>query len=114
MNTSNIAGLAAAAVISLGLYGLIIDPRPLRKVLAFDVLGSGVFLMFGIIARRGAGAGMPADPVPLAMVITGIVVAFAASAIAVGLILRLEEEGGAVGLDPDASASDPEDPAGRS
>ena len=32
-------------------------------------------MLFGIIARRGAGAGFAADPVPQAMVITGIVVA---------------------------------------
>jgi multicomponent Na+:H+ antiporter subunit C len=36
------------------------------------------------------------------MVITGIVVAFAASALAVALILRLYSESGRVTLDPDA------------
>jgi len=40
--------------------------------------------------------------VPQAMVITGIVVAFAASALAVALMLRLAEESGRVTLDPDA------------
>jgi multicomponent Na+:H+ antiporter subunit C len=48
-----------------------------------------VFLLFGVAAVRGAGAGLAADPVPQAIVITGIVVAFAASAIAVALVLRL-------------------------
>ena len=37
------------------------------------------------------------------MVITGIVVAFAASALAVALMLRLAEETGSVTLDPDVS-----------
>src|SRR5262249_58414724 len=54
-------------------------------------LGSGVFLVFGIIARRGAAAGALADPVPQALVITGIVVAFAATALAVALMVRSEE-----------------------
>ncbi len=36
------------------------------------------------------------------MVITGIVVAFAASALAVALMLRLAEESGRITLDPDA------------
>jgi multicomponent Na+:H+ antiporter subunit C len=64
-------------------------------------MGSGVFLVFGIVARRGAVAGSRFDPVPQAMVITGIVVAFAASAIAVALILRLSAESSHVTLDPE-------------
>ncbi len=93
----------------LGLYGLIVNPQPLRKVLAFNLIGSGVFLLFGIVARRGAGAGFVADPVPQAMVITGIVVAFAASALAVALILRLQDETGRVTLDPDVGAKPPDE-----
>ncbi len=106
MNVSSVAGIAGAALVGLGLYGFIVSPQPLRKVLAFSVLGSGVFLLFGVIARRGAGAGFHADPVPQALVITGIVVAFAASAIAVALILRLYEQTGGVTLDPDAWGKD--------
>jgi multicomponent Na+:H+ antiporter subunit C len=66
------------------------------------VIGSGVFLLFGIIARKGAAAGFVADPVPQAMVITGIVIAFAASALATALLQRLFEESGRVTLRPDA------------
>ncbi len=108
MNAGSVAGLAGAALVGLGLYGLIVNPEPLRKVLAFNVLGSGVFLIFGIIARNGAGAGFSADPIPQAMVITGIVVAFAASALAVALLLRLFKETGHATLSPDA----PLEPAG--
>ena len=99
MSAATLAGLVGAALVGLGLYGLIVDPQPLRKILAFNLIGSGVFLLFGIVARRGAGAGFFGDPVPQAMVITGIVVAFAASALAVALILRLFEETGQVMLD---------------
>jgi multicomponent Na+:H+ antiporter subunit C len=76
-------------------------PEPLRKILAFNLLGSGVFLLFGVIARRGAAAGMGADPIPQALVITGIVVAFAASALAVALLLRLHQITGGATLRPD-------------
>ena len=65
------------------------EPHPLRKILAFNLLGGGVFLLFGVVARRGAGAGFGGDPVPQALVITGIVVAFAATALAVALVTRL-------------------------
>jgi len=102
MSPSTLAGLVGATLVGLGLYGLVLHPHPLRKLLAFNVIGNGVFLVFGIIARRGAAAGLSFDPVPQAMVITGIVVAFAASALAVALILGLYSEAGRVTLDPDA------------
>jgi multicomponent Na+:H+ antiporter subunit C len=104
MNAATLFGLCAAILVGLGLYGLIVDPRPLRKLLAFDLLGGGVFLLFGIVARRGAAAGFGADPVPQAMVITGIVVAFAASALAIAIMLRLLQETGETNL-PDAAST---------
>jgi multicomponent Na+:H+ antiporter subunit C len=102
MTSPTLAGFVGAALVGLGLYGLIANPQPLRKILAFNVMGSGVFLMFGIVARKGAAAGLPSDPVPQAMVITGIVVAFAASALAVALVLRLFDKTGRVTLSLDA------------
>lgn len=98
MNAATLFGLIAAVLIGLGLFGLIVNPHPLRKILAFNVIGSGVFLLFGAIARRGAGAGLGGDPVPQALLITGIVVAFSATALAVALLLRLFEETGSVTL----------------
>jgi multicomponent Na+:H+ antiporter subunit C len=94
MNAASLAGITGAILVGLGLFGLITNPQPLRKLLAFNLLGSGVFLLFGVLARRGAAAGIAADPVPQAMVITGIVVAFSATALAVALLLRLFEETG--------------------
>jgi multicomponent Na+:H+ antiporter subunit C len=101
MSAATLGGLVGAALVGLGLYGLIVNPQPLRKILALNLIG---------IARRGAGAGFPGDPVPQAMVIAGIVVAFAASALAVALILRLHEETGQVVLE---ASSPPELPAER-
>ena len=108
MSAATLAGLTGAALVGLGLYGLLVDPHPLRKILAFNILGSGVFLLFGIIARKGAAAGFVADPVPQAMVITGIVVAFSATALAVALLLRLFQETDRATLDPDAPAKAPD------
>jgi multicomponent Na+:H+ antiporter subunit C len=100
MSAATLFGLCAAALVGLGLYGLIVQPQPLRKILSFNLLGGGVFLLFGVIARRGAVAGFAADPVPQAMVITGIVVAFSATALAVALVMRLHAETGGDGADP--------------
>jgi multicomponent Na+:H+ antiporter subunit C len=97
MNGAMFYGLCSAVLVGVGLYGTIVQPHPLRKILAFNIIGSGTFLLFGVIARRGAAAGMGGDPVPQAMVITGLVVAFAATALALALLLRLSSETGREG-----------------
>ncbi|MCC7218496.1 MAG: NADH-quinone oxidoreductase subunit K [Burkholderiales bacterium] len=104
MGDVTLFGLAGAVLAGLGVYGLIASPQPLRKILALNVLGTGVFLLFGVVARRGAAAGLGADPVPQALVITGIVVAFAATALAVALTLALTRAAGSASLESDAPA----------
>lgn len=91
MSVETLFALGACVLVGIGLYGLIVQPHPLRKLIAFNIMGSGVFVLFGALARRGAAAGMLADPVPQALLITAIVVAFAATAVTVALLLRLIE-----------------------
>ncbi len=111
MSAAIVFGLCGAAVAGLGLYGLIADPRPLRKIVAFNLLGSGVFMVFGVVARRGAASGFGGDPVPQALVITGVVVAFSATALAVALLLRLFQVTGSATLNTEAPAGTGTDPA---
>jgi multicomponent Na+:H+ antiporter subunit C len=101
MTSATLFGYCGAVLVGLGLFGLITNPEILRKIVAFNVLGSGVFLLFGVIARRGAAAGLGADPVPQALVITGIVVAFSATAMAVALLVRLNKETGQITMSSD-------------
>ncbi|MGO4405371.1 NADH-quinone oxidoreductase subunit K [Bosea sp. RAF48] len=84
-------GLCGAALVGIGLFAVVTHPGLLRRIIGCNILGAGIFLVFGAVARRGAGAGLEADPVPQALVITGIVVAFSASALAVALLKRLSE-----------------------
>jgi multicomponent Na+:H+ antiporter subunit C len=105
MSSAELFGICGAVAVGLGLYGLVVHPAPLRKVLAFDLLGGGVFLLFAVVARRGAAAGFGGDPVPQALVITGLVVAFSATALAVAILLRLFQAGGPASLSPGAAAS---------
>jgi multicomponent Na+:H+ antiporter subunit C len=86
-------GLLGAALVAIGLYGMLARAEALARILAFNILGGGVFLVFGAVARRGAAAGWGADPVPQAIILTGIVVAFAATTLAVALLLRLRGDG---------------------
>jgi multicomponent Na+:H+ antiporter subunit C len=99
VSSATLFGLCGAVLVGLGLYGLIVQPQPLRKILAFNLLGGGVFLLFGIVARRGGVGAIGGDPVPQAMVITGVVVAFAATALAVAMLLRLFDATGRASLD---------------
>ena len=101
MSDATLYGLCGAVLVGLGLFGLIVNPQPLRKILAFNLIGGGVFLLFGVVARRGAAAGFGGDPVPHALIITGIVVAFAATALAIALLLRLFRETGRATLGSD-------------
>jgi multicomponent Na+:H+ antiporter subunit C len=105
---ATIYGVTGAALVGLGLFGLVTQPALLRKILAFNLLGGGVFLLFGVVARRGAAVGMGGDPVPQALVITGLVVAFAATALAIVLVLRMFQITGAATIAEDPpEASDP-------
>jgi multicomponent Na+:H+ antiporter subunit C len=106
-------GFCSAALVGLGLYGLIVHPEPLRKILAFNLIGGGAFLLLGVIARRGAAMGFGGDPVPQALIITGLVVAFASTAVVVALLLCLLQETGDAGLPSDAPTEIASDEGGH-
>lgn len=89
--------LAGAGLFALGLYGLIVRAHLLRKLLAFNVMSSGAFL--ALVALGHPRPGGDADPVPQALVLTGIVVAVSATALAAALIRRLYNAKGGTGLD---------------
>jgi len=92
MSTAFFYALVGVGLFCLGLYTLIVQAHLLRKILAFNVMGSGVFLVLVALAKRTEDA-LP-DPVPHAMVITGIVVAVSATALALTLMLKLAKETG--------------------
>lgn len=77
----------------IGLYGLLARAHLLRRILSFNVAGSGIFLMFGATGARLSQGQLAygVDPVPQALIITGIVVAFSLSAFAIVLAGRIIE-----------------------
>lgn len=87
MSAPYLYALVGIGLFSLGLHALIVHTHLLRKILALNVMGSGVFLVLVALAKR-AGDGPP-DAVPQAMIITGIVVAVSATALALTLMLKL-------------------------
>lgn len=96
MTLQLIYAFVGAALFLIALHALIRHAHLLRKVLALNVMGSGVFLVIGAFSRPGPD-GAP-DPIPQALVITGIVVAIAATALALGLMLRVVEATGSAEL----------------
>jgi multicomponent Na+:H+ antiporter subunit C len=89
MSTGTLYALTGVLIFVMGFYGLITYPMLLRKVLAVNIMGSGVFMVLIALAYRGMAA--PPDPVPHAMVLTGIVVAVSAMALALALIRRVKQ-----------------------
>lgn len=96
MSTSWLYMLTASAVFGVGLYGLLTAAHILRKLLALNVMGGAVFLL--LVALAASDGGTP-DPVAQALVLTGIVVAVAATAFALALLLRLHAVSGSTELE---------------
>jgi len=92
MNAAFLYALVGVGLFCIGLYALIVHAHLLRKILALNIMGSGVFLVLVALAKR-TGNAIP-DPVPHAMVITGIVVAVSATALALFLMLKVAAETG--------------------
>jgi multicomponent Na+:H+ antiporter subunit C len=85
MTSGLLYALAGAMLFAAGVAGMLLQPHLLRKIIAFNVMGSGAFLVLvGLGQRDGVN-----DPVPQAMVLTGIVVAIASTALALALARRL-------------------------
>lgn len=73
--------LAGVLLWLLGLHGLLSQRQALRRIIAVNVMGSGVFMVMVALASRV----QPIDPVLQALVVTGLVVAASASAFALRL-----------------------------
>lgn len=98
MSSWHAYALAGVALACLSLYAIVVHRDLLRRIIALNVMGSGVFLVLIGAAARGEG---PPDPVPHALVLTGIVVAVATSALAIAAVRLLHRTRG-TGRDDDA------------
>jgi multicomponent Na+:H+ antiporter subunit C len=76
-------GATGCLVAALGLRATLMRTSLLQRLLGLNVMGAGVFLILVAVAYRGPG--VTPDPVPHALVLTGIVVAVSATALALAL-----------------------------
>ncbi|MEX2497678.1 MAG: cation:proton antiporter subunit C [Wenzhouxiangellaceae bacterium] len=81
--------LAATAglLFAIGLYGMIGRTGLIHRLLGANIMASAIFLFLVVLSTRGIEAS--ADPVPQAMVLTGIVISVCITAFALGLIRYL-------------------------
>lgn len=99
MTSGLMFAFVGVGLLLIGAWGLALRAHLIRKILAINVMGSGAFLM--LVGSGTPPAGAP-DPVPQAMVITGIVVAVSATALALALVLRIANATGSPALPEDA------------
>lgn len=97
-------GLAAGcALVAMGAVAFVLQRHVMRKLIAFNVMGGGVFLVLLAAAPRAADG--RADPLAQALVLTGIVIAIAATALGLVLARRHHCATGRADLEePDDSA----------
>ena len=89
MSSGFVFALAGAALFAMGVAGVVLIGHLLRR--------SGAFLVLVGLAQRHDVA----DPVPQAMVLTGIVVAVAATALALALVRKFHALSGQLELPDD-------------
>lgn len=86
--------ILAGVILAMAFHGLMTRPNLLRKLMALNIFTSAVFLFLVTLARMAE----PLDPIPHAMVLTGIVVAVSTTAVGLALLVRLYRRSGSLTL----------------
>lgn len=95
--------VTAGLLFAVGLYGMLTRTDLIHRLLGANIMASAVFL-FLVVVSRGT-----ADPVPQAMVLTGIVITVSVSAFGLALARYLRAMTGSTMLKPGSG-----EPGGRS
>jgi multicomponent Na+:H+ antiporter subunit C len=90
MITNQLYSLGGLVLFCMGLFALFACSHFLRKILAVNVMSTGIFLILIAAAYTPINTG-EVDPVPHAMVLTGIVVSVSVTALALILACRVQE-----------------------
>lgn len=99
MTVFEIVVLAGGAVFVVGLTAHLLIGDLIRRIIALNVASGGVMMVLLALAGRG-GPDAPPDPVPQALVLTGIVVMAAITGLALALARRVEDPDDELESDP--------------
>jgi len=105
----NINYIGAAVLFVIGLYTVLTHSNLLKKIIGVNIMETSVFLFFVSIGYvQGAqspildpssGNLIYVNPLPSAMILTGIVVAVSITAYALSIIVKIHEAYGTIDLD---------------
>ncbi|HSM81912.1 MAG TPA: cation:proton antiporter subunit C [Nodosilinea sp.] len=89
------------ATILLGFFGILLKENLVMKIIAMDVMSTGVIALFVLVAAQGGGytpilvdspPGDYADPVPQAVILTAIVIGFSIQALMLVGVMKLARD----------------------
>ncbi|KPU42302.1 Na(+)/H(+) antiporter subunit C1 [Oxobacter pfennigii] len=101
---------AAMILFGIGFTTLLLNSNLIKKIIGFNIMDMAIFLFFiargyiegrdsPIIVKVFKGAEGYINPVPSALILTGIVVSVSTTAFALALTLKLHEQYGTVDID---------------
>ncbi len=100
--------LAAIILFVIGMHTMLTHSNMVKKVIAMNIMDTSVFLLFVAIGYvrggkppiiDGIGETLYVNPLPGALILTGIVVAVSISAYALSLIIKIQRAYGTVDCD---------------
>lgn len=92
MSSFTVYLVTSVTLFCMGMWGMIALPHLLRKILAFNIMGVGIFLFLVNLAGRADDGSI--DNVPLALVLTGLVVSVCSTAFGLAIFRRIHAETG--------------------
>ncbi len=106
---SNLNYIIAMLLFSLGMWMLIVQKNVIKKLIGLNMAESSVFLMLvsvgylkdGIapVMTHGADFARMVNPIPQALILTGIVVSVSTTSVALSLVIRLYRHFGTLNED---------------
>jgi len=97
----NINYTVSALLFLMGLYTVLVKPNIIKKLMGLNIMETSVFLLIvsvgmiengkAPIVTEGVKASQMVNPIPQALILTGIVVAVSTTAVALSLCIRIHE-----------------------
>lgn len=98
MSAVDVFTALGATLFVLGAWRTLLVVDPLRRLIALNVASVGVLMLLIAVATR---SGDDPDPIPHALVLTGIVIMVSITGVALALIRRIEDDEATAGTDAD-------------
>jgi multicomponent Na+:H+ antiporter subunit C len=109
MIIDNINYIGAMILFIIGLYTVLTHSNLIKKIIGINIMETAVFLFFVSIGyRKGAaspiydtvtGEGFFVNPLPAALMLTGIVVAVSITAFSLSIVIKIHEAYGTIEMD---------------